>query len=252
MQFIRDAQARYGTMAVSNPTSGCQPIASSSVPAFCGDGSAGWTKDNVCMSSIVDTMVQALSCDVARCIAFDSGTDALNFDWMFTGTSPFVAESWHNQIHGASEMEEPHTTNVLTSFAFFAQTFTSLVQKLAAVTDVDGQRLLDNTLVLWTSEMGYGPTHGCYNIPTVLAGMKSAFPKGQGRHVVPANRCSLGDLYAQILRVFGGTDMTFGLTGTLQNTGLNDCNDGYSLCADMGAPAFITPDTPLHMGPLDL
>ena len=66
------------------------------------------------------------------------------------------------------------------------------------------------------SDLGYGSGHYCYNYPVVLAGMKSAFPKGQGRHVVGQVN-SLGDLYAQVLRMLGGTDATFGSTGTLSS-----------------------------------
>src|SRR5579864_5852917 len=97
--------------------------------------------------------------------------------------------------------------------------FTLLVQSLAKTQDLDGSRMLDNTLIVWVSPLGYG-NHQTFNIPVVLAGGKNlpgAFPKGQGRHVVCANRNSLGDLWAQVLRMFGGSDMTYGATGTLQS-----------------------------------
>jgi hypothetical protein len=251
MTFIREAQTRYNTANLSMPTSGCMPVNPNTLPAACGDLS----RLNECAPSAVDAIVQALSCDVTRSIALDYATDAYTFDWMFPNGSPFAADGWHAEVHGSDDLTSAQAAAVQKSFGFFASTFTLLVQKLAAVTDIDGKRLLDNTLVLWTSEMGYGSTHGCFNHPIVLAGMKSAFPKGQGRHVVPPNRASLGDLFAQILRIFGGTETTFGLTGTLQSAsgsaGL-PCNDGTEICAGLGYPGFITPDTPLHLGPLDL
>ena len=102
------------------------------------------------------------------------------------------------------------------AFGFYAKYFTKLIQRLAAVQDIDGSRLLDNTLVLWVSDLGYGSGHYCWNYPVVLAGLKSAFSKGQGRHVVGQVN-SLGDLYAQVLRMLGGSDTTFGSTGTLSS-----------------------------------
>jgi hypothetical protein len=87
--------------------------------------------------------------------------------------------------------------------------------------------------------------HVDYNVPVVMAGLKSAFPQGQGRHVV-SNRRSLGDLFAQVLRMFGGSDTTFGSTGVI-----GDHNTG-TLVADAGYPGYITKTTPLHSGALDL
>jgi hypothetical protein len=56
----------------------------------------------------------------------------------------------------------------------------------------------------------------------------------------------MGDLFAQVLRMVGGSDMTYGDTGVL-----GDYNTG-NLNAGAGFPGFITPSTPLHSGPLDL
>jgi len=84
------------------------------------------------------------------------------------------------------------------------------------------------------------------NCPVVLAGMTSAFPKGQGRHVVGQVN-SLGDLYAQVLRMLAGADMTFGSTGTLASAAgaINDM-------PQFGRSGLINKNTPLHFGPLDL
>jgi hypothetical protein len=92
--------------------------------------------------------------------------------------------------------------------------------------------------------MGYGQSHGWWNIPVVMAGMRSAFPNGQGRHLV-AGRKSMGDLFAQVLRMYGGTDTTFGATGTLGSM-------GGAQGTGNGAPGFINGNTNVHQGPLAL
>ena len=44
--------------------------------------------------------------------------------------------------------------DIVTGFQSDARKFTELVQRLAEIQDVDGSRLLDNTLVVWASDMG--------------------------------------------------------------------------------------------------
>ena len=149
---------------------------------------------------------------------FWQGDDPV-FPTEFSGTSPYAANNWHGAIHGVPRIydntaSQAAATDLSASFGHYAKTFTSLVQRLASFIEVDGSRMLDNTLVLWVSEMGYGAVHSAANLPVVLAGMASAFPKGQGRHVI-ANRRSMGDLLAHSARLLGGTDTTFGETGTL-------------------------------------
>jgi len=60
---------------------------------------------------------------------------------------------------------------------------------------------------------------------------------------------SLGDVYAQVLRMLGGTDTTFGSTGTLSSA---VGSSSFNFLAEMGRPGPINKDTPLHFGALDL
>jgi hypothetical protein len=203
---------------------------------------------------MINVMVQAMACDITRCAGFNfEYDDAPSFPWLFNNNSPFTSTDWHADIHG----QQPSQAALNTGFQYYPQMFTLLVQALANMQDIDGSRMLDNTLVVWVSALGYGSSHQCFNIPIVLAGGKNlpgAFPKGQGRHLV-CNRNSLGDLWAQVLRMLGGNDMTYGATGTLQSYA-NSTNPGPSceqpFCAEYGAPGYIQGDTPLHSGPIDL
>ncbi len=249
-EFIRAVEQRGGKGAAA--TSGCQRPVEANVPSNA-DGSGGvylrGEKDGAMMPAILDNIVQSFACDVTRVanLFFWNGDDPVFPTEFAANASPFRGTNWHTMIHGVPRIgENPSDAAALTSsYTFYAKTFTQLVQRLAAVTDVDGSRLLDNTLVLWVSEMGYGSVHGDYNIPVVMAGLRSAFPKGQGRHVV-CNRRSMGDLFAQVLRMFGGTDTTFGDTGTL-----GAYNKG-ALHEAAGWPGYIHAGTPLHSGAIDL
>lgn len=200
----------------------------------------------------VETVVQAFACDVTRVMCLSFASD-LDFAREFPVSTPFLNDdSYHSKVHGAQRpADEPRLCDDLRgAYQHFGWVMNMAVSRLAAFQDVDGNRLLDNTLVLWVSELGYGADHLNNNIPVVMAGMKSAFPKGQGRHVVCSPRRTLGDVYAHVLRMLGGTDMTFGVTGTLGQAAA--ANGVSGLNAGAGLSGYINADTPLHNGPLDV
>ncbi len=251
-QFIRDTELRYPAVppTPSPAPLSCAPPSASSVPNYNWPDFRKGEHDDVFAQTQIETLVQALACDVTR-------TASLNF-WpqydpgfvteFAPATSPYIAGNWHASIHGDGSPNDPSPGSLTKGFGFYAKYYTKLIQRLAAIRDVDGSRLLDNTLVVWVSDLGYGSAHYCYNYPVVLAGMKSAFPKGQGRHVVGQVN-SLGDLYAQVLRMLGGSDTTFGSTGTLASAA---GSTSINFMTQLGRPGLITKDTPLHFGPLDL
>ena len=68
--------------------------------------------------------------------------------------------------------------------------------------------MLDNTVVLWVSEIQEPQMHGQTNMPFVIAGGKNAGIK-TGRWLKIASQPH-NNLLVSLLNVFGGTDMTFG------------------------------------------
>src|SRR5690606_21470437 len=55
-------------------------------------------------------------------------------------------------------------------YRWYAQRFAYLLDRLANTPDVDGTSVLDNTLILWGTELGVGWTHKLDNVPFILAG----------------------------------------------------------------------------------
>jgi len=202
----------------------------------------------------IELLVQSLACDITRAagLAFPYGDDP--FFPSEPGAEPLQGGNWHTFVHGAPQVNGSGALALKAGFQFWAKMFTLLVQRLAQVQDSDGRRLLDNTLVLWTSEHGYAADHNNFNLPVVLAGLKDRFPNGQGRHVVQSQRRTTGDLYAQVLRLLGGSDQTFGETGTLGEAvtrgGRNPSS--FDWHRDGDSPAVIGAATPLHTGGFDL
>ena len=109
--------------------------------------------------------------------------------------------------------------------------FTKLIQRLKGIQDVDGQSVLQNSLVYYTSEIANGNNHNQDNKPILLAGQLGGAIK-TGRLVeFPENsagvfrRCdefskvgcgqpALGNLYVTLLRNYGVNVNTFGDSGT--------------------------------------
>lgn len=208
-------------------------------------------RDGELMPHMIENIVQAFACDVTRVMSlFFWQADDPVFPTQFPpGASPYASTNWHGAIHATPRIyddaaSQTRAQQLSASYGLYASTFARLIQRMATMIEPDGSRMLDNTLIVWVSEMGYGSTHGAANLPVVLAGMRSGFPQGQGRHVVE-NRRSMGDLLAHCLRILGGTDATYGETGTLGSNGTV-----YAREASWNEGA--TAATPLHSGPLNL
>lgn len=236
------------------PTEGCSPPDLSMIPTESdyADDSHDWTRgfeEATMWKHSMENMVQAIACDITRVGGMQwILADAPVFPTEFDGTSPFDGDAnWHAIIHDTDSPSGAAAPNLTKAFQYYGKAFTHLVQRLASIADVDGSRLLDNTLVVWGSDLGYG-THASFNHPIVMAGMGSKFGNGQGRHLVCEGRRSLGDFWAQVLRMLGGSDTTFGATGKVGDSGVS----GENLIAVSGAPDFIESSTPLHLGELDL
>jgi len=224
------------------PTESCVVPDVGAIPSYAGTNDRG-QKDAITTPYQIENVIQALACDITRVAALEFHA---SYQPVFPSELPnggkIVSSGWHTLIHGTPSLTSDDADLLTTAFQYFAKSFTKVVQRLEQLTDVDGHPMLDSTLVVWLSDMGYGASHYDWNLPVVMAGMPSAFPNGQGRHVV-MNRRTLGDLYAQILRMVGGTDTTFGETGKL-----GDLSSDPFTSSGMD----VTTATPLHMGPIDL
>ncbi len=227
------------------PTDGCNVPDVTMFPSYAEDNPRG-ESDAITTPLQIENVVQMLACDIARVgvLHFHAGYDPL-FPSEFPDPDPALLNSnWHALIHENWAASDPSASTLTQAFQYFGKSFTQLVQRLDQIEDLDGNKMLDNTLIVWVSDMGYGSGHYDYDIPVVLAGMPSAFPGGQGRHVV-ANRRTLGDLYAQVMRMVGETDTTFGATGTLGDIALTNDLVNWS-------GIDISASSPLHRGAIDL
>jgi len=245
--FIRNIETRLSGAGGGIVAQSCARPDPTKIPPFDPEDARRGQLDALITPHTIENLVMALACDVTRVGTLHFQLDDYTFPSEFTGASPLGGqENWHALIHNTPSLSDEPQPDLTRGFQFFGKMFTLLVKRLSEVVDVDGRRLLDNTLVMWVSDLGYGSAHFDFNNPVILAGMKDAFVNGQGRHLVTPRR-SLGDLYAQVLRMLGGTDTTFGLTGKLGDSGVSDLNAGSGF-----SESYIKPTLGLHLGTLDL
>jgi len=109
---------------------------------------------------------------------------------------------------------------------------TRFLAGLAATPEGNGTTMLDNTLLMSTTEFSCGAVHSVADMPILLAGKAGGKIK-TGRQInynlkAPANNAptldyqtttSLHNLYTSILQIFGGTDTNFGSTTHAWKTG---------------------------------
>ncbi|MEJ7732316.1 MAG: DUF1552 domain-containing protein, partial [Polyangiaceae bacterium] len=55
-------------------------------------------------------------------------------------------------------------------YRWYSERFAYLLDQLASTPDIDGRSVLDNTLVVWGSELGTAWNHSIDNVPFVFAG----------------------------------------------------------------------------------
>jgi hypothetical protein len=67
-------------------------------------------------------------------------------------------------------------------YRWYSERFAYLLDRLAATPDVDGTTVLDNTLIVWGSELGIGWTHDISNVPFIFAGGAAGRLRG-GRYL---------------------------------------------------------------------
>jgi hypothetical protein len=177
-------------------------------------------------------MALAFQCDITRVITFMHGHGLGGRSFPFIG----IPDNGHSISHGGG-------APLAVIDKWRVSQFVAFVQMLKALPpDPDGNSVLSNTVVYYTSEITNGPSHDQHNKPILLAGQLGGAIK-TGRHVeypagamgkfltcnefskvgcnpAPAgmtpdlNAPALADLYTAFLRAFGVNRTTFGQAGT--------------------------------------
>ena len=163
-------------------------------------GSNGnWVKNSRLMN---DLMVMAFTCDLTRVISyvFSNGLTGRVYNNLGIGGG-------HHNIshHGGNGTKNDQLRRIDT---YHMGELADLCKKLKAQVDVQGNSLLDSTIVFYSSEIADGNTHSHYNLPTVLVGRGNGRIRS-GRHINTSSG-KMADLYVAMMQHVGANVDSFG------------------------------------------
>ncbi len=121
----------------------------------------------------------------------------------------------HHQLSHSSDRDRPAQEKLTKINKWYCEQLAYLVRKLAETKEPGGDgSLLDNTLVVWTNELGKGNSHTLNDIPFVLVGNGLGFRMGRSLKYqrVPHNRLLLALAHGIGHRIdrFGNPDFCAG------------------------------------------
>ena len=181
--------------------------------------------DNVTSPLMIDLLVSAMACDYARVgtLELTNGHDHA-FPWLWADNGgpivdPAVWDNWHAMVHADYQPGMEHV------YRFYMGVLAQLLDRLAATTDVDGDNMLEGTMLLWMPEFSSG-RHWVRNIPAILGGHLGGAEAGRWIDHLPLPVEELHDradggyidggattqqLFTSVLQAFGGEDDHFGV-----------------------------------------
>lgn len=167
----------------------------------------GVRKDNDNMPKIsktqIDLMVNSFAADFARIasLQFTNSVGGARMKWLG------VTEGHHELSHepDTNEKAQEKLTKIN---KWFCEQLAYLAKRLAETPEPGGPgSLLDNTLIVWTNELGKGNSHTMDNIPFVLVGGGLDFKMGRS---VKYNKLPHNRLHIAMAHAFGHRIETFG------------------------------------------
>jgi len=153
----------------------------------------------------IELMVQSFAADFARIatLRYTNSVGGAKMHWIG------VSEGHHELSHHPDSNKE--SVDKLTKInKWFCEQLAYLTKRLAETPEPGGSSLLDNTLIVWTNELGKGNSHTLDNIPFVLVGNGLDFKMGRSLKFknLPHNRLllSLAHGMGHDLKRFGNPD----------------------------------------------
>ncbi|MEE2902440.1 MAG: DUF1552 domain-containing protein [Myxococcota bacterium] len=208
LEAIRDMELNLNT-SNETPTTGC------SVPMI--NSTAHTANDSFpdVGRAQMDMLVAALACDM---------TKVASIQWSHT-VSPTVF-SWLGISEGHHALSHIRDSNVagiqdfVATERWFAQQFAYLIDRLKTLPEPGGTgTMLENSVVIWTKEMGDPRMHDCLSVPFVIAGQGNGY-FSTGRYL-QYDHAPHQKLLVSLCQSMGLNNPTFGEpsfgTGVLEN-----------------------------------
>ncbi len=171
---------------------------------------AGVREDNDNIPKIskmqIELMVNSFAADFSRIatLQFTNSVGGAKMRWL-------GVDEGHHELSHEPDSNEKVQAKLTTINKWYCEQLAYLAQRLAETPEPGGEgSLLDNTLIVWTNELGKGNSHTLDNIPFVLVGGGLDFKMGRSLKLpkVPHNRLllSLAHGFGHRLERFGNPD----------------------------------------------
>jgi hypothetical protein len=163
----------------------------------------------------IDLLINSLANDMARVatLQYMRSVGMAQMRWLG------VEEGHHSLSHDPDDNKESYA-KLLKINTWFAGEFAHLAKRLSETPEPTGDgNMLDNTLLVWTNELGKGNSHTLENIPYVMVGGDAGFKMGRSLKLdnAPHNRLWLAVAHGMghsELKTFGKAELCTG--GALQ------------------------------------
>lgn len=170
------------------------------------------TNDNIPQISRmqIDLLVNSLLCDQARVatLQYTNSVGQARMRWL-------GIEEGHHELSHHPDSNTDSQDKLTKINTWFCEQMAHLARKLQETPEPGGDGcLLDNTMIVWTNELGKGNSHTVDNIPFVLLGGGLGFRMGRSLKYgkVPHNRLHLAMAHAMghQLKTFGKPELCSG------------------------------------------
>lgn len=153
-----------------------------------------------------DLLVHSFAADFNRIATFQFTNSVGGAKLRWAGV-----EEGHHELSHEPDSNESAQEKLTKINKWYCEQIAYLCQQLANTPEADGSgSLLDNTLVVWTNELGQGNSHTLDNIPFLMVGGAPGFKMGQSLKFdrVPHNRLllSIAHAFGHHLDRFGNPD----------------------------------------------
>jgi hypothetical protein len=155
-----------------------------------------------------DLLVMAWACDLSRVASymFSGGVGATVFHMLGQ------TQGSHDLTHDSSKQSQVHDSVVWTM-----RQFAYLLQRLKATPEATGN-LLDNSCLLFTSDVSDGLSHSVTDYPILVAGRAGGYLKYPGIHIRSSSAQNTSDVLLTCLRAVGTGVTSVGAAQGLSTT----------------------------------
>jgi len=162
----------------------------------------------------IDLLVNSFVNDMARVatLQYTKSVGQVKMKWLDINRN-------HHELSHEPDKDEVVQTQLVKINTWFAGELRYLVEKLASTPEPgDKGTLLDNTLIVWTNELGKGNSHTLDNIPFVLLGGGFGFKMGRS---LKLQKVAHNRLHLALAHAVGHRIETFGKAGLCEGGALS-------------------------------